>query len=197
LKKLATMDTKNAATPNDESRVEAAEQAADERARAVDQVPYAPDDDSDEWMSRAGCRDADPELFSPVSGLSASVVVAVALCDGCPVRLWCRARRYDTGATGVWAGVYYAPGIRGKRRCALRGCAEPTQYSQSKYCGYEHEHAAKAGTKAGYELHARAGNDPCDACKDGRWRASLRTGSGGTGGARGRRVTHSGTRASA
>ena len=41
------------------------------------------------WQSRAACRDADPELFFPVSRAEQQSSAALAVCAGCPVRQQC------------------------------------------------------------------------------------------------------------
>ncbi len=148
----------------------------------------------------AACRDEDPELFFPVSDLTPTtqrqVAKAVAVCAGCPVTDWCRQRRYETGAVGVWAGVFYGS-LGGLRPCDMAGCTNPVKTARAHYCGFECEHKAKAGTRAGYQLHRREGNDPCAACTEGNHRESAkwrRPAADGAGGARRSKVMHSGVR---
>jgi WhiB family transcriptional regulator, redox-sensing transcriptional regulator len=63
----------------------------------------------EDWRSAAACRDADPDLFFPVSGSGRSleqVECAKAVCAGCPVRRSCMAFALRTGqAHGIWGGL--------------------------------------------------------------------------------------------
>ena len=158
--------------PRSNDEVRKAEVAADRRSK-VPQKPHDPDD-NDRWMAEAVCRDEDPELFHPASGDAKTLPDAVKVCNRCPVHAACRALRYDTGATGVWGGVYYGPSSRGQRPCVTKDCRKPAQGTRTAYCSFEHEHAAKVGTQAGYDAHRKYGNDPCDACKTGRYNAMLK-----------------------
>ncbi len=67
------------------------------------------DHDRESWRESAACREADPELFFPVSstGLSAGQIRrAKDLCARCPVRPQCLTYALDTGqAFGVWGGL--------------------------------------------------------------------------------------------
>ena len=61
------------------------------------------------WRRLAACRDADPELFFPVSASGPSldqITQAKAICAGCPVRRQCLAFALDTRQDhGVWGGM--------------------------------------------------------------------------------------------
>lgn len=61
------------------------------------------------WRSAAICRDADPDLFFPVSGSGKSLEQAErakAICASCPVRPSCLAFALRTGqAHGIWGGL--------------------------------------------------------------------------------------------
>lgn len=153
--------------PRSDTEIRVAELVAD-RKSSVQQETHNPDG-GDVWMTKAPCRHEDPELFHPASGDDLTLPAALAVCDRCPFHAACRARRYDTGATGVWGGVYYGPSARGKRPCTTRGCVEPAESVHNAWCGFEHAHAAKVGTKAGYQLHRRNGDEPCAACRAGRY----------------------------
>lgn len=60
-----------------------------------------------EWLRHAACRDADPELFHPLSARDGDTInAALAYCDSCPVVRECGRMRGP--ATGVWGGRYYA-----------------------------------------------------------------------------------------
>jgi WhiB family transcriptional regulator, redox-sensing transcriptional regulator len=62
-----------------------------------------------DWRKLAACRNADPELFFPVSSSGPSldqVTQAKAICAGCPVRQQCLAFALDTRQDhGVWGGM--------------------------------------------------------------------------------------------
>ncbi len=61
------------------------------------------------WMDLGACRDAEPELFFPVSSAGpalAQVAVAKAVCASCPVREPCLEYALDTAQDhGVWGGL--------------------------------------------------------------------------------------------
>lgn len=58
------------------------------------------------WDKRAACRDADPELFFPVSETGPHVEQAKAVCRGCPVRTDCLERAVRAGEpAGIWGGL--------------------------------------------------------------------------------------------
>lgn len=61
------------------------------------------------WTQRAACRDADPELFFPVSEVgpgAVQVAEAKAVCAACPVREACLAYALDDGLDdGVFGGL--------------------------------------------------------------------------------------------
>jgi hypothetical protein len=64
--------------------------------------------DTDPWVERAACRDADPETFFPPAGGTDDEREAVAkrLCAGCPVSRQClhEALR-NAESTGIWGGL--------------------------------------------------------------------------------------------
>lgn len=74
---------------------------------------------SAEWVSRAACRRADPELFFPAPDavVSGAAAAAKAVCARCPVRAPCLAYALATGQQyGVWGGA-----TEGERRAMARG----------------------------------------------------------------------------
>lgn len=155
-----------------------AEQAADLRS-TVPLDRYTPGDD--QWVRRAKCgagsaAPVDPELFHPTSDADTRTInAATQFCRGCPVKVACRFRRYDLGAVGsVWGGVYYGTDTRGKRPCAWTGCTTPARNMQNGYCGFDHEHAAKVGTPAGYSVHIKAEVGVCEPCRDARQKSALK-----------------------
>ena len=64
---------------------------------------------SDEWWGLAACRDAEPEVFFPISATAASgdtVARAKAVCGSCPVQSPCLsyALRHRQ-EQGIWGGM--------------------------------------------------------------------------------------------
>ncbi|HWF80911.1 MAG TPA: WhiB family transcriptional regulator [Streptosporangiaceae bacterium] len=63
----------------------------------------------DEWWSVAACRDAEPELFFPISATAASsrlVKRAKLICASCPVRSKCLSYALDhRQEQGIWGGL--------------------------------------------------------------------------------------------
>lgn len=64
---------------------------------------------SDEWWGRAACRDAEPEVFFPISATAASrdtVQRAKQICASCPVQSQCLsyALRHRQ-EQGIWGGM--------------------------------------------------------------------------------------------
>ncbi len=64
---------------------------------------------SDEWWSLAACRNAEPELFFPISATSASrstVERAKRVCASCPVQSQClRYALRHRQEQGIWGGL--------------------------------------------------------------------------------------------
>jgi WhiB family transcriptional regulator, redox-sensing transcriptional regulator len=62
-----------------------------------------------DWMSLGGCRDADSELFFPISSLGPAqqqIAEAKAVCAACPVRAACLSYAVETGQpAGIWGGT--------------------------------------------------------------------------------------------
>jgi WhiB family transcriptional regulator, redox-sensing transcriptional regulator len=62
-----------------------------------------------EWWRTASCRDAEPELFFPISATAASraqVQRAKQICASCPVRLECLSYALDNRQEqGIWGGL--------------------------------------------------------------------------------------------
>lgn len=63
----------------------------------------------DDWRARAACRDADPELFFPISDMGPAArqaTEAKAVCTRCPVRAECLDYAIDAGLDhGVFGGT--------------------------------------------------------------------------------------------
>lgn len=69
---------------------------------------------SDNWAAEAACRNADQELFFPISETSdlGHIAEAKAICATCPVRATCRERKLaEEGGRdwrnryGIWGGL--------------------------------------------------------------------------------------------
>jgi WhiB family redox-sensing transcriptional regulator len=70
------------------------------------------------WMSRGACRQADPELFFPVSVTGSGMrqaEVAKAVCGRCAVRANCLSYALEIMPEGVWGGT-----TREERQAARR-----------------------------------------------------------------------------
>lgn len=76
-------------------------------------------DDTREWMQRAACLCADPELFFPVSETGPSqlqISQAKQICHACPVQRMCLAWALQHSVTdGIWGGT-----TQGERHALLR-----------------------------------------------------------------------------
>jgi WhiB family redox-sensing transcriptional regulator len=84
------------------------------------------------WMARGACRQADPELFFPVSsvtGLAArQVELAKAVCAPCSVRAACLAYAAETRPEGIWGGTTQAERRAAHRRPARRQFSPRSMY---------------------------------------------------------------------
>jgi WhiB family transcriptional regulator, redox-sensing transcriptional regulator len=60
-------------------------------------------------MSRGACRQADPELFFPISAVTGTaaqqVKAAKAVCRPCPVRAICLSYALEAKPEGIWGGT--------------------------------------------------------------------------------------------
>jgi WhiB family redox-sensing transcriptional regulator len=67
------------------------------------------DHTTDDWREHAACRDADPELFFPVTDIgpgARQVSQAKTVCAGCPVRARCLDYAVDNALDhGVFGGM--------------------------------------------------------------------------------------------
>lgn len=57
-----------------------------------------------QWMKQAACRGADTNLWFPEKGQQAQYKEAVAICDGCPVRIDCAEYGWNE-QYGIWGGM--------------------------------------------------------------------------------------------
>lgn len=105
------------ATISDRNRTARVADLAEEREAAADSFR-----DRQEWVTRAKCRDIDPdELF--VRG--AAQRQAAVICRHCPVVLQCRADALDNRVEfGVWGGL-----TERQRRAMLREHPEVTSWA--------------------------------------------------------------------
>jgi WhiB family redox-sensing transcriptional regulator len=73
-----------------------------------------------DWLGNAACRDADPELFFPVSDIRAAraqVEAAKKVCRRCPVRGTCLSWALDhEQEAGIWGGMTEEERRRLRRR---------------------------------------------------------------------------------
>ncbi len=86
------------------------------------------------WREQAACKGANPDLFHPERGDTATVKAALAICATCPVQAECA----TTGArepVGIWGGTTAAQRKRQRppappktrRECAAQGCTSPAR----------------------------------------------------------------------
>ena len=77
------------------------------------------------WMSRGACRQADPELFFPVSvtgtGVRQAEEAAKTVCAGCAVRASCLSYALEAMPEGIWGGT-----TLDERRAARRSLTRRT-----------------------------------------------------------------------
>lgn len=86
------------------------------------------------WMPHARCTKFDPETMFPPTDESGRRRVnlgrAEIICMACPVNNPCRERRYQLGASGVWAGVYYPSSNAGMKDPDRPGMRDQDAYVQ-------------------------------------------------------------------
>lgn len=107
------------------------------------------------WHSQAACRGLDTNLFFP--GKGDPLKPAKAVCARCPVATECleeglRPFQYGYIPKGIWGGKSER---ERERIIGLRGGITPPELS-----------AAPHGTHARYMSHRRAGETPCQACRE-------------------------------
>jgi WhiB family redox-sensing transcriptional regulator len=73
-----------------------------------------------DWLGNAACRDADPELFFPISDVGAAraqVAAAKTVCRSCPVSGTCLSWALDNEQeAGIWGGLTESERRRLRRR---------------------------------------------------------------------------------
>lgn len=124
------------------------------------------------WVSRAACAGADPDLFHPQRGMPTSD--AKAVCATCPVRTECLAWAVRTHQKfGIWGGlsererrrlVEVRPdlGVRDPRTCPCCGDRFIPRQRHQRFCtadcrNYHRNHVGAAVT--GYELRRHLAAD--------------------------------------
>lgn len=94
------------------------------------------------WRDRAGCADADPELFSPLPGDVATIQQALAFCGRCPVAAECGADAIDAGDSHTIRG-----GKTPEQRAASRRVAATAELAAARR-NFAAANAARAEAKA-------------------------------------------------
>jgi WhiB family redox-sensing transcriptional regulator len=88
-----------------------------------------------DWLGNAACRDADPELFFPVSDVKAArtqVAAARKVCRRCPVRGTCLSWALDNEQeAGIWGGLTEEERRKLRRRQPDRQAQKPYRPSGS------------------------------------------------------------------
>lgn len=74
-----------------------------------------------DWLSRAACATADPELFftseaEPLAAAQAREARAKAICASCPVAADCFRHARAVSAVGIWGGINLGQRMCGNRR---------------------------------------------------------------------------------
>ena len=93
------------------------------------------------WMSRGACRQADPELFFPITAVTGQaarqVEAAKAVCGPCAVRANCLSYAFEAMPQGIWA----EPPRRSAAQHGELTCAGPgtPQHSGSRPAGLHGE----------------------------------------------------------
>jgi WhiB family transcriptional regulator, redox-sensing transcriptional regulator len=76
------------------------------------------------WMSRAACRQADPELFFPIATVKGpaarQVEAAKAVCTACAVCAICLSYAFATMPDGIWGGTTMEERRAARRRLFRR-----------------------------------------------------------------------------
>jgi WhiB family redox-sensing transcriptional regulator len=103
------------------------------------------------WMSRGACRQADPELFFPISavtGLAArQVEAAKAVCGPCAVRANCLSYALEAMPEGIWGGTTPDERRMERRRPSRRQASGQSRATAS--AAMTGENATCAGHAAG------------------------------------------------
>lgn len=119
-------------------------------------VFYPPPSDP-QWGARALCADLDPAVMAPHDEDRVGVDLARRICGNCPARQDCL-----MAAMGEEGGdeTHLRDGVRGGLTPAERYTAHRRRFKPRKPAGQK-----PCGTRAAYDRHRAAGEDPCDACR--------------------------------
>jgi len=103
------------------SRLAPADQLEIEPWHGAWALPIGPWRSGHEWMARAACRapGVDLQWFTvDEDALDAPALInqAKRVCQGCPVRLWCRIHADQTGEYGVYAAETHSERLRRQAR---------------------------------------------------------------------------------
>lgn len=89
-----------------------------------------------EWQTLAACRGMGTELFFPSRGDTSTVVAALQVCAGCPVRAECE--KAGRNQPGIWGGLSDRARRRnrGPRLADCKHCGERfvADHSSQRYC---------------------------------------------------------------
>lgn len=104
-----------------------------------------------EWMTRASCRDYDPDLFFPEQGGNRQNQQAKRVCAKCPVWIECRTMAIqDEEPFGVWGGLSEKDRRKISRLSQRHACPEceqsfGTERKLSAHVGHHTREKREAG----------------------------------------------------
>lgn len=116
------------------------------------------------WMDAAACRGATNTMF-PARGDNAGLVDALATCTGCPVTRPCR--ELVASDDDLWSGPGVFGGLTASHRRRVGGAGRRTILAGGTVDTPTVLAPAACGTWHGYRRHRRAGEEPCQPCRDG------------------------------
>lgn len=125
-----------------------------------------PTDEPLDWQDFANCTGVDPDLFFP--GRGESTREAKAVCRGCSVRADCLEYALANGEKfGIWGGMSERERRKVRRNRMIRAQADPSIVVPPPI-----RELQPCGTEAAYQRHRRAGEPPCDPCREAQNRAN-------------------------
>jgi len=128
-----------------------------------------------QWIKQAACRTkgVEPETFFPDNNAD-GIEQARSICRACPVRLLCLedCLRAEGGKGaharhGVFAGLTPRQRVREaeRRRDRAKKSTPPQSKPEPNKPAPKEREPVKCGTRGGYRLHRKNGEDACDACR--------------------------------
>lgn len=98
-------------------------------------------DSAGDWATAAPCRDADPELFSPLQHAHKKIAEAVAVCQGCPagLQLQCLIDGAATGDEWTVRGGLTGPERLAHHKAGLRPEQYPAHQPGLSWCRRCHQ----------------------------------------------------------